>query len=224
MKFILMIFLLWASSILFCVQNNSKFVDNLDAKIVSMIELNSIFNKNISSRADIKGSSNFSNMLMDFTLELGNLRNKISSVQKEKEFSEIAIGQIIRVIRPDLVLLPLSLNIKKNEENSKYLSELEKVFKQKIITFRKWIIQEERSAITSGTLSKHFFNIHNHHFLYNLLNAFLSNAQLLSNENRGLLTQIMRAIHNDLLDESKVMKDYINSELKKDSNPSSPEK
>lgn len=191
--------------------NNDNYLSNLDEQIVQNIKLieqfNSIAQQNFET---INGIPAFTNMLMGFTMELANIRTKITDAQTSTILKkEEKIKQIIRILDPQMEISKQKID---RLETLNYLRKVDKELNNRIVIIRKNIIEEEKKIVQYDSLSKTYFSFHTHHFLYALMSCYLDSAELLSNDNLNALEQLVNSIQQRLLKESDMLEKKYKSE------------
>jgi hypothetical protein len=179
------------------IKNNQLFLEELDKNILSTIQVLEAFNNNAKNLYDIEGADYYRRFLMDMTLECGKIRNLIMEGLRS-ENNEDSILPIILTIRSDIKLQKNQVTLEMDKQNREQLATILKDANQKISMLRKKIIEEEKEIVEIQRINKTYLGYHSYHFLYSLLQDYISVSDYLSIQNRDYLKQIVMNIIDSL--------------------------
>ncbi|MCF7911777.1 MAG: hypothetical protein K9M99_04565 [Candidatus Cloacimonetes bacterium] len=202
MKFICIFtcLVLAASSLLAISDSQNKqniiYLDNLDLSLIESIDLIVAFNKSATNmKGAVQGAEQFSKFLLDLTLELSSLRKTITeSLEMDNDQRENTILAMMAELKPQTIEIQYNIDREQDISNSRYLEQRLIKLQNQLNSYRAEIIKTENSISQSKSIPNDFLNLHNRHFIYNLLLCFAQDYQLLSDTNKQFLTDLIQKI------------------------------
>ena len=177
-------------------QLNITYLDNLDLKLVDSIDLIVAFNSSSNNmKGHVQGAEQFSQFLLNLTMELSSLRKTISqSVEFNEVQREEAIHSLMAELKPQAIKFYDKVDSEQDRKNSMYLDQRIVKLHNQLKTYRADIIKSEKSIEESMKIPDDFISLHNRHFIYQLLLCFAQDYQIMSKTNRQFITDLIQKI------------------------------
>jgi len=173
--------------------NNLTYLDELDQKLISTIDLIVAFNNSTQNIIDlVEGADMLNTFFMDYPLDVSALRTLIEDSRiLDSQSREYAIREIFSQINPQTLEVIEDIDPLQDKENQLYLEKRIPRLQNQLNNFRDKIIKEESSIIENSRLTNNYISLHNRHFVYLLLYNFSLNHHLLSPVNRQFLVDLI---------------------------------